>query len=337
MSLSGVLDIVIGLSFIYFLMALFCSWMNEAAAAIFNRRGRFLFDGLREMLEQKDAVNKSADMLTRFVKHPLIESLDKVRDATGEERKTVNADATHAERIKIFPSYMPASTVATVLLDLVSPKGGANRFKEVREQIEGLANERLRTALLTIADRADNDIEALRKGVEDWYSNTMDRVSGWYKSHSQYCLIGIGLIFAALLNVDTLRVGRELWDNPSARAELVKSATEMTKADGDKEVKKQLAAIDAAKTPEERAKLQQTLNKQLDSFVKVTERASIPLGWNEKQMNEIRDWGGGDWFLKLFGILVTAAAIALGAPFWFDLVNKLVDVRGAGPKPEDGK
>jgi hypothetical protein len=34
-----------------------------------------------------------------------------------------------------------------------------------------------------------------------------------------------------------------------------------------------------------------------------------------------------------FGWLVSGIAIAMGAPFWFDLMGKLVNVRNAGSKP----
>ena len=31
--------------------------------------------------------------------------------------------------------------------------------------------------------------------------------------------------------------------------------------------------------------------------------------------------------------LAAAAALSLGAPFWFDLLNKFINLRGAGQKP----
>ena len=31
--------------------------------------------------------------------------------------------------------------------------------------------------------------------------------------------------------------------------------------------------------------------------------------------------------------LITAIALSLGAPYWFDLLSKIVSVRGAGRKP----
>ncbi|MEU7908022.1 hypothetical protein [Actinoplanes sp. NPDC049118] len=41
----------------------------------------------------------------------------------------------------------------------------------------------------------------------------------------------------------------------------------------------------------------------------------------------------GDWLLKLLGLALTAAAAAIGAPFWFDLLNRLVNLRSTGRRP----
>jgi hypothetical protein len=38
--------------------------------------------------------------------------------------------------------------------------------------------------------------------------------------------------------------------------------------------------------------------------------------------------------LALPGWLITALAVSLGAPFWFDTLKTLINIRGAGPKPE---
>ncbi|MCA9718188.1 MAG: hypothetical protein KC468_26185, partial [Myxococcales bacterium] len=36
---------------------------------------------------------------------------------------------------------------------------------------------------------------------------------------------------------------------------------------------------------------------------------------------------------KLAGLLISLLAAAQGAPFWFDLLNKLVNLRGSGRRP----
>ena len=41
--------------------------------------------------------------------------------------------------------------------------------------------------------------------------------------------------------------------------------------------------------------------------------------------------------IRLFGLIITGLMLSLGAPFWFDLLKKLVAIRGAGVKPEEKK
>ena len=43
------------------------------------------------------------------------------------------------------------------------------------------------------------------------------------------------------------------------------------------------------------------------------------------------------WFLKLLGLAATALAISQGAPFWFDLLQKAVNLRLAGDAPDEKK
>ena len=58
----------------------------------------------------------------------------------------------------------------------------------------------------------------------------------------------------------------------------------------------------------------------------------LPLGWRALPASP------GAWLLKVLGLLATAFAMSFGAPFWFDLLNKLVRMRSAGnvPRRADG-
>ena len=356
MGISTVLDVVIGLSFIYFLLALFCSWIGEYWAVFFNRRGALLFDGLREMLQ-------SGDTLRRFVRHPLVESLDKVRTGAGSEsRAEVDNDLTDERRKKIFPSYMPATTFATVLLDLVAPSAGAagGRFAQASAAIGALPDPKLRQALQTIVNRADNDLEALRKGVEDWYTNTMDRVSGWYKRNMQSIMLGLGFAAALALNVDTFQIARELWTNPAARMQAVEAAAQTVRSakpkDGVAQPAEVQAALKSLETETDHIKREAILGEllkkydvrdQLRAIFGSLDETALPFGWRKAALpwKTVKDGKVVDvegrrtqiWNLivKLLGIFVTGCAVALGAPFWFELVNKLVDIRGSGRKPAE--
>ena len=36
------------------------------------------------------------------------------------------------------------------------------------------------------------------------------------------------------------------------------------------------------------------------------------------------------WLIKLFGLFITGVAAAQGAPFWFDILKNVINVRNAG-------
>ncbi len=55
---------------------------------------------------------------------------------------------------------------------------------------------------------------------------------------------------------------------------------------------------------------------------------AFPIGWKEVPTDLLE-------ILKtLLGWLITAAAVSLGAPFWFDLLGKVANLRGDGGKAQ---
>ena len=76
------------------------------------------------------------------------------------------------------------------------------------------------------------------------------------------------------------------------------------------------------------ASLKGLVDDQIESV-----RSPLGLGWKNVVWEEV------DWYVvltKLMGWIVTALAISLVAPFWFDLLRKLVNLRSSGNKPEEG-
>jgi hypothetical protein len=53
----------------------------------------------------------------------------------------------------------------------------------------------------------------------------------------------------------------------------------------------------------------------------------LPLGWSADDPRTMPSWGFMVWLSKVSGWLLTAVAISLGAPFWFDLLSKFMIVR----------
>jgi hypothetical protein len=300
---SIILDVGVGLILIYLLLSLIASSIREAIAAQLRTRSKMLDKALRSLLG-----NGSGDALIRSLyEHPLISSL-----YAGD---TYDA----AKKAKTLPSYIPARNFALAIMDLAvrgtDPTSAASAGAEsspitidaVRAQVGRLGSPTVQRAVLTALDTAKGDLATAQANLEAWFNGMMDRVSGWYKRDTQKVLFAIGLALATLLDADTVRIAKDLYREPGVRAVAVGIASSITSRD--------TASATAAKGA----------IAKLDSL-------SQPLGltiqflgaWPSKiEAQAIWDRAVRGWF----GWLLTALAISLGAPFWFDALNKIVTLR----------
>ena len=183
-----------------------------------------------------------------------------------------------------------------------------------------------------------------------WFNDVMDRAGGWYKRRAQGVAFLIGLALAILLNVDSIAVANYLWREPSVRQALANRASSFQPPEQIDENNPAIAIqefrdqFDGLQIPfgwtfEE---VDLTPQAQPDttlacSFLPDKNRKVFGFG---NQKNCIRpttaqaNTNGIIWSLaKILGLVMTAAAAAQGAPFWFDMLAKVTNVRGSGVKP----
>ena len=167
------------------------------------------------------------------------------------------------------------------------------------------------------ATGTDTAIAVGKKNVETWFDNVMDRMSGWYKRWAQGIAFVIGLSVAIAFNVDSIYIAEQLWRNPAMRQASV------IYIDNFVEQKSQNGA-ELSKTDEQ---------KVLDEIQKL----DFPVGWGRVLAEPNRSGWLWFWFglTKLVGWLITAGATMLGAPFWFDTLKKLVNIRNTGTNPAE--
>lgn len=205
---TPVVEVALGLAFVFFLFSLVISSATEGIAAIFQVREKKLEKGIERMLGDPG-------LSGAVLKHPLIKS-----DVTSEKRK---------------PAYVSSRNFALALTQILRKKGkGAGEppieqvTKGVEEHVEGpLAKEQLEGLL----EEADGQVTDFRKAVEHWFDDGMDRVSGWYRSWSQIITCVLALAIAVGLNVDTIRIAERLNDNTALRTSVVEQAQATATAD----------------------------------------------------------------------------------------------------------
>jgi hypothetical protein len=299
---SIILDVAIGIVFIYILLSLICSTVSELFSRVLAWRSNTLAKGIQNLLNDPDATGFAKE----FYQHPLIDSMDQ----DGKIDKLLNR---HSK-----PSYIPSRTFAIVLLDIIARDSGTKpkTFEEFRNAVinSKIINDKTKNALLALFDNSQDKLDNARKNIEDWFNDAMDRVSGWYKRNVQSLILLLALIITVGANVDTIVIANNLAQDSTLRSSVVASAE-----------------VFANKTAS--SGLNASLNvKELRNETQQIQ--ILPIGWsNESNVPQGLPSGSGGWLTKIFGLFITTIAVSLGAPFWFDMLNKLVDLRGTGKQP----
>ncbi len=218
------------------------------------------------------------------------------------------------------PSYLSSANFRSILEKILGGK------EQLEAKIGEIKDENLREILNQFVEEAEGNLEDLRNRIEQWYDDVMDRASGWYKRNIQKVLILVGIGIAVIFNADTISIYNRLSKDPKARLEVATLAQEFVQSDS-------LQTVSASEETikEIREEIDYLVNTEIENL-----KNPLGLGWDNFDVINA-DWY--DWVQKILGWIVTALAISLGAPFWFDLLKKLVNVRSSGkvPPPSSGK
>lgn len=412
---SSILEVAIGVVFVYLFVSLICSAVNEGISSLVNKRGSNLFDAVKNLLNDP----KFTGLAQQLYSHGLVDG--------------ISEGASDPNKVNRKPSYMPANIFSLALLDILRSKGLKDCWsdlvvkrgkdledaetrlkanpsdaalvkavadarvalasaeiaaKKSEETAAALANadnaaklvkspsdlanfsaasEKLRQALsqgralaaeypdpmgniqcavaqlpdghtkeslLVLIDKtkletpinanpvavAKDQMERLQQNIEQWFNDSMTRCGGWYKRWTQKVLLGIAMVIVIGANVDTLSLAKRFMRDNALRASIVTAAEKTIQNDA------------ANPTKDDQAR---------QDFLKEADKLNLPLGWvsdaaDPNKTDQIPQTKVG-WLMKLLGLAISIFAISLGAPFWFDILSKVVNLRGAGTPPGESK
>lgn len=312
---SSVIDVAIGLVFVFLLLSLIASAAKEGLESFFKRRAQDLEKGIKELVGTKDG----GSFVVSLYNHGLINSL---------------FAGTYGDKNVALPSYIPSKNFALALMDLWS-KGKVTLPQNVSQALDAFT--------LT----AGSDATKMQAQIEDWYNSSMDRVSGWYKRRTQFWLFGIGLVITIAVNVDCGVIAKRLSTDTTLREAVVSAAQSQLK---------QTPASGSNATPKSTDSSTDATITKIRTNLSALDGVGLPLGWTEsvkvwkadvaaaKDPNNA-DKKGDLWEIAFWnlivshiaGWLITALAVSLGAPFWFDTLNKIMVIRSTVKPHEKSK
>lgn len=338
----GFLDLVIGIIFIYFLLSIVVSILLEIRSKSLSLRAKNLEAWLMDTFQKEGLAEELLD-------HDLIKTLVK------KGRK---------------PAYIPDQNFVDALFDIVNQKEG-NAVTYTVEEIKGafeksqiLPNDLKRNILQQISEaetKAQNFIKAkkdevidelqeVKNNVAQWFDNCMIRVGGTYRNTQQKALLWFSFVVVLLFNADTITLSKYLYNNKDVRDALVEQASRSTQDSLTVAFYQQVMESSATAQNSDSVVIGQdgmVLIKEIKGSVANLEKVndelealSLPLGWDSfvLEYKEVRSNDGlGNVILlllmKVVGLAITGFAVSMGSPFWFDILNKLVNLKGTGGKP----
>ncbi|QMU29341.1 hypothetical protein [Adhaeribacter radiodurans] len=171
MSTLQMLDVFIGIIFLYLLLSFICSAINEIVEGVLKKRASDLHRGIHELLHN----TPENRLVEKLYSHPLVASLYRGKYSSRTKKN--------------LPSYIPASNFALALLDIILPASSTNvsgaagggtanaensvdksPLKSLREAVLNYSGFPAHQAILALIDAAEGDINKVRQNLEVWYN-----------------------------------------------------------------------------------------------------------------------------------------------------------------------
>ncbi|MEP6490986.1 hypothetical protein NDI43_27445 [Microcoleus vaginatus GB2-A3] len=198
-------------------------------------------------------------------------------------------------------------------------------YQQIQETLDSMP-ESLKRSLYILAQRAEKgggdtqeQLQRFQKEIEIWFDQSMQRASGVYKRNARGVAILLGTAIAVAANADTINIINRLSKDSMLRSNVNLYAEQLV-ANNAKTKSNNLTSL---------TKVQQDVDRALD-------QVALPFGWSEQNSLERDKQGNLLWsalIIKLFGWILSGVAISMGAAFWFEALNKIINIRNAGKKP----
>jgi hypothetical protein len=227
-------------------------------------------------------------------------------------------------------------------------QSGNSGYLQILSGVSQIENRAFQQAMETVLSGVQNVKEA-ELAIEEWYDDKMAQTKNAYARRMELLSLLTGIILALMLNIDSLYLARTLWNDSALRDRLsVAANTAVINAD-EFTVQQPSVAGPGGQSPED------AISAAVDSY-QIAEATfeqllelRLPIGWTFKLPDASTDeagvlvydprqdtrnlynilvpWSSRGWIInvitKFVGLVVTAFAVAQGAPFWFDVLRRV--------------
>jgi hypothetical protein len=172
---SNILEVAIGIIFVYLLLSLICTALNEGIASLIDKRGRNLVGGIKNLLNDPEFTG----LAQQVYNHGLIGG--------------ISQHASNPNKMTRLPSYMSAQNFSLALLDILGARGViAGKYGDLlanAESADDAYGKALEAAAATPGDpqlaEAANQAKAAQEQARAALENIADQAKAAYDKAAQ--------------------------------------------------------------------------------------------------------------------------------------------------------
>jgi hypothetical protein len=321
------LDIVIGLTFVYVVLSLLCVAINEVIATSCRLRAKCLESGLHRILDAGSVDLSSSSITSELYAHPLITTL-----ATGAPNHL---------------PYIPPGRFVAALLDVLRqnecvdrPPGGVIAGTGIRDMesdsitsvlVAAQLPDALRRQLDALTKATDGSDNKIRLALCRWFIENMDQVSAVYRARMRVINFAVATVVALAFGADSVAIVRGLVASSAIRAIVSAEAPLVVASRMPLDGASSLTPVQVGQDKRVDSTFATTV-RVVDSLLRprllfgILERSRKRLGADPNSGHD-----ASPILSEAAGTLVTILAISFGAPFWFDVLSRFVNIRIAAP------
>ncbi len=285
MSFPQILEVGLGLIFVYYVMGSIVSTISQVIMESLETRGVALEKYLKMIVGENNLGN-----LTNM---PQIKALRPIRYTSWWN---VFGAGTVEKRVE----KIPASILVDAFFDLAGLTGKyLTTGDELIAIISQLPDSDGKKAMLSWAQKGVTNVSDLRSRTNDYFSGLMNQAAATFKANARSLVIILSIITTFLFGTDSIQLAKDLWADSTLRAVAA-------------------AQANAAAQQGQITDLTTLLNQLGVLSIKIGwwQNQNIPLqtstlGWIQFIL------------LKFAGLAITAVAVSQGSSFWYDLLKKL--------------
>ncbi|MCB9436836.1 MAG: hypothetical protein H6673_07545 [Anaerolineales bacterium] len=302
---SAVLDTAVGLVFVFFVVSTICSNVYTMISRMINTRGKLLSQSLIKLL--------GPEVYAQVMRHPLIRE-----NHIKLKRKFMSVFKSELD-YETLPDYIDPDLFARALAEILAEAGS---LSDATKMLPGDWGSTVEYWMEHLKGGKYDDLVHLKGDIERWFNEKMDALTTLFKRQTQWFILAIAVGVTLVFNLNAIAIGETLWKAPTVRDAVVASASEQLQTSQE--------ATPAGETTDTTAD-----RNAVEIFEEELSTLGLPVGWTKQ---ELAQFGLPKELamandptrsvpepLDLFiGWAAMVGAAMFGAPFWFDLLRKIV-------------